>query len=150
MAAGPQYCQQATVFSHKFTHKVEWAETGHEFRGNPTRSDRLSKCSAVWNKLNSRHVSILTDSDSSILEDRFPHSIHIFIYFARRQTFGAFGTSAQVTSILNFENHSNTCVLQTVGSSKATFNISQGSAAFLLSSTQSLMQTHCYFKFATF
>jgi hypothetical protein len=49
--------------------------------------------------------SNFTDSDSSIFEDKFFPSIHIFYCFACRWTSRVFGTLTEVTPLLNLENH---------------------------------------------
>jgi hypothetical protein len=52
-------------------------------------------------------------------------------------------SSAEVTPLLNLENHSKTCVHPIACSPKCIFNISKVSVAFSLSLKENLMHTHC-------
>lgn len=92
-----------------------------------------------WPRWNSQRVSNYMCSDSSVLDDVFLHSIHVFVcLFVDELSVSA----TQVTSLLNFVSYSNTCVLPIVNSLKATFNISKTSVAFL--PRKNLIQTQFF------
>jgi hypothetical protein len=113
-----------------------------------THVDCLSQCSDLI-KMSFQQASIFTDSKVADLLHSFwglcPSLGTLFVCFLHQWPSWVLVSSAEVTLLLNLENHINTCVVCINCSPKATINILKVSVANLPSFKQNLMQAYCSF-----
>ena len=122
-------------------------QAGNKLCSNQTHMQIVFHNALIWSKWISNKPA--TSSEVAGLLDSFswlcPSLDTLFVCFLHQWTSWVLASSAEVTLLLNLENHINTCVLCINCSPKATVNTLEVSVANLPSFKQNLMQACCSF-----